>query len=84
MANAPPLSPDAPSVSGLCKEPSLTGVQAVDVIVNALGCIRSAVDLRRRLDRRRQSQRAKPARNDAADALDQPYATGWSDLLAEA
>jgi hypothetical protein len=56
----------------------------VDVIVNALGCIRSAVDLRRRLDRRRQFQRAKPARNDVADAVDLLYATDWSDLLAEA
>ena len=56
-------------------------VQAVDVIVNALGCIRNAVQERRRIDRRRQSQ---PARNDAAAALAKLYATDWSDLLTEA
>ena len=61
------------------------GVQAVDVIVKALAGIRSAVDLRRKTDRRRrQSQRAKHGRNDAAAALDQLYATDWSDLLTEA
>jgi hypothetical protein len=60
------------------------GVQAVDVIVNALDCIRSAVKERRRIDRRRLSQRAQPARNHAADALDLHYSTDWSDLLGDA
>ena len=76
-----PRLPTAARVRQAC---SLAGVQAVDVIVEALSGIRSAVDLRRRLDRRRQSQRAKPGRNDAAAALDQLYATDWSDLLADA
>ena len=57
----------------------------MDVIVKALAGIRSAVDLRSKIDRRRrQSQRAKHGRNDAAAALDQLYATDWSDLLTEA
>jgi phage host-nuclease inhibitor protein Gam len=59
-------------------------VQAADVIVDALRGIRSAVRARTQIDRRRQSQRAQPARNDAAAALAQLYAAGWSNLLAEA
>jgi hypothetical protein len=59
-------------------------VQAVDVIVGALAGIRSAVNERRRIDRRRQSQCAQPARNHAAAALAQLYAMDWSNLLAEA
>ena len=61
-------------------------VQAVHVVVDALAGIRSAVSLRRRITdrRRRQSQRAKHGRNDAAAALDQLCATDWSDLLADA
>ena len=55
----------------------------MDVIVKALAGIRSAVDLPSKIDRRRrQSQCAKHGRNDAAAALDQLYATDWSDLLA--
>ena len=53
----------------------------MDVIVEALGGIRSAAYERSRIDRRRQSQRANHGHNDAVDQL---YATDWSDLLAEA
>jgi hypothetical protein len=56
----------------------------VDVIVEALAGIRSAVRARTQIDRRRQSQRAEPGGNDAAAALDQLYAADWSDLLADA
>ena len=54
------------------------------VIVNALDCIRSAVQERKRIDKRRLSQSAQPAHNAAAAALAQLYAMDWSNLLAEA
>ena len=60
-------------------------MQAVDVILKALAGIRSAVDLRRKCNRRRrQSQRARQGLNDAAAALDRLYGTDWSDLLGDA
>ncbi len=78
-STAVPQLPSAAFVRRACLGDS---VQAVDVIVDALGCIRSAVSLRRNTDRRRtQAQRAKHGRNDAAVALDQLHATDWSDLL---
>ena len=82
---AVPQLPSAALVRQVCLRDS---VQAVDVFVDALTCIRSAVSLRRNTDRRRrQSQRTRPGRNGnggAAAALDQLYATDWSDLLADA
>jgi hypothetical protein len=61
------------------------GVQAADVIVDALRGIRSAVNLRKDTERRRRlSQCDNPARNHAAAALAQLYAMDWSNLLAEA
>ena len=60
-------------------------MQAVDVIVNALDCIRSAISLRRNTGRRRRlSQCDNAAHNAAAAALAQLYAMDWSNLLAEA
>jgi hypothetical protein len=49
------------------------GLQSVDVIVGALAGIRKAVRTRTQIDRRRQSQRAKHGRNDAAAAVDLLY-----------
>ncbi len=46
--------------------------------------IRKAVRARTQIDRRRQSQRAKHGRNDAAAALDLLYGTDWSDFSADA
>ena len=78
---AVPQLPTAAIVRQACLH---AGVQAVDVIVNALDCIRSAVQERKRIDKRRLSQSAQPAHNAAAAALAQLYAMDWSNLLAEA
>ena len=78
---AVPQLPTAARVRQACLR---AGVQAADVIVDALDCIRSAVQERRRIDKRRLSQSAQPAHNAAAAALVQLYAMDWSNLLAEA
>ena len=79
---AVPQLPTAARVRQACLR---AGVQAADVIVDALRGIRSAVNLRKDTERRRRlSQCDNPARNHAAAALAQLYAMDWSNLLAEA
>ena len=79
---AVPQLPTAARVRQACLR---AGVQAADVIVDALRGIRSAVNLRKDTERRRRlSQCDNPARNHAAAALVQLYAMDWSNLLAEA
>jgi hypothetical protein len=64
---AVPQLPTAARVRQACLR---AGVQAVDVIVNALDCIRSAIKERRRIDRRRLSQRAQHSDSDDANDSD--------------
>ena len=79
---AVPQLPTAARVRQACLR---AGVQAADVIVDALRGIRSAVNLRKDTERRRRlSQCDNPARNHAAAALAQLYGMDWSNLLAEA
>ena len=79
---AVPQLPTAARVRQACLR---AGVQAADVIVDAVRGIRSAVNLRKDTERRRRlSQCDNPARNHAAAALAQLYAMDWSNLLAEA
>ena len=79
---AVPQLPTAARVRQAC---SRAGVQAADVIVDALAGIRKAVNLRKDTDRRRRhSQRANQGHNDVAAALDLLYSTDWSDLLGDA
>ena len=79
---AVPQLPTAARVRQACLR---AGVQAADVIVDALAGIRKAVNLRNDTDRRRRhSQRANQGLNDVAAALDLHYGTDWSDLLGDA
>ena len=82
-STAVPQIPRAALVRQAC---SCDSAQAADVIVAALACIRSVVNLGRKTDLPEEAvtQSANHWRNDAAAALDLLDAADWSDFLADA